>query len=278
MSNFKRKMIGRQKGDVIGKCKVCGEIGKLTFEHVPPKNAFNKGSYYAAQIDDLTAVKEMQLFSFDGEQVDKAFLGKKHQGGIGYYSLCERCNNTTGRKYAKYYIEWVMQNMSILQKTNGRPSLVYPTYFYPLRVIKQIVTMFFSVMTDFTQQYESELVRFVLNQEIRNLSERYKIYCYYNLKGQPRYMGDNFIGNVGGKTIHAHEITFPPFGFVMTFDSPKPDERLKDITSFAAFSYSQRCEFYGNFHTLPTHLSNIPLDYRPKEVIQTAILNSMLDE
>jgi hypothetical protein len=27
---------------VIGTCHICGDHGKLSFEHVPPKEAFNK--------------------------------------------------------------------------------------------------------------------------------------------------------------------------------------------------------------------------------------------
>ena len=31
---------------IIGKCRLCGETKKLTFEHVPPETTFNNYSVY----------------------------------------------------------------------------------------------------------------------------------------------------------------------------------------------------------------------------------------
>jgi hypothetical protein len=33
---------GMSRRPVIGTCHICGDHGKLSFEHVPPKEAFNK--------------------------------------------------------------------------------------------------------------------------------------------------------------------------------------------------------------------------------------------
>ncbi|MFP4096873.1 MAG: hypothetical protein ACLFUB_20485 [Cyclobacteriaceae bacterium] len=167
--------------------------------------------------------------------------------------------------------------MAILLKANGKPSLLYPTFFFPLRVIKQIITMFFSVNQDVFRKVEPQLVKFILNRETRFLDSRYKIYCYYNLKGHNRYLGNSFLSDFrSSKIIHLSEISFSPFGFVMTIDSEKPDRRLTDISHFADFDFHYWTDYYQKFDVLPTYLPYIPGDYRTKEEIQNTIDSSKL--
>ena len=80
---------------IEGICKLCGEHKSLTFEHVPPKNAYNKGRYRQIQNNVL---------------IDDPFLenskGRLLQGGVGFYSLCEECNSKTGAWYGKSYVDF----------------------------------------------------------------------------------------------------------------------------------------------------------------------------
>lgn len=256
---------------VYGTCKICGFTGELSFEHVPPEKAFNNNRFhYSASLEQ---VSKLEVAEIDLSSPEAKF--RKKQGGIGFHSICKKCNNSTGSWYAKDFIEWAHQSMAILLKANGKPTLLYPTFFYPLRVIKQIVTMFFSVNQDVFRETEPQLVKFILDREARFLDVRYKVFCYYNLKGHNRYIGNNFIGNFDSSNItHISEISFPPFGFVMTIDSEKPDNRLTDISHFANFDYQYWTDYYQKFDVLPTYLPHIPADYRTKEEIQNAIDSS----
>lgn len=260
-----------------GICKLCGSYGQLSYEHVPPKAAFNNGNnYYQATLDQLTKIDAYE-FDFRTHSSLPLEMFEKKQGGVGYFSLCVKCNNTTGLWYASDFVNWASQAMTILLKANGKPTLHYPTFFFPLRVIKQVVTMFFSICHDGLRNSESELQSFVLNRDRTHLSEKYKIYCYYNFKGGLRYMGDNVIGSLTDTNIiRASELSFPPFGFVLTIDSVKPDERLTDITRFARFPYYERHDYYQKFNVLPTFLPHIPLDYRSKEEIEAAVIEEKL--
>lgn len=81
------------KKDVYGQCHICGKYGKLSFEHIPPEAALNKG----------------QVKAYSGEEILKTFHGEKAryqnmQRGMGRFSLCESCNNTTGQWYAATYL------------------------------------------------------------------------------------------------------------------------------------------------------------------------------
>ena len=266
--------MGRRKKE-FGVCKICGYSGQLSFEHVPPNKAFNhQRHYYQIEFDKLIEIEDDFLDLSMGQIYEKGH-SKKKQGGIGFYSLCEKCNNDTGSWYGHAFVSWAWQGMSILQKANGRPSLYYPTFFYPLRTIKQIVTMFFSVNPDVFREAEPELVKFVKNKESRFLSKKYRLFCYYNIQGNKRYIGYSVLAQIdSGKMNRMSEITFPPFGFVLTIDSEPPDDRLTEITHFANYSYNDWTDHYQKFSTLPTYLPNLPGDYRTREEIKKGIDDS----
>lgn len=259
---------------VNGICKLCGAVGQLSFEHVPPEAAFNKEKFsYQTSLDQIEKLEQKDPAFYNGESLPLQGFRKK-QGGIGYHSLCGRCNNNTGSWYGKNYVDWANQSMSILLKANGKPTLIYPTYIYPLRVIKQIITMFFSVCNNLRND-EPELVKFILNRNERYLNPKYKIYCYYNLTGSVRYIGDNYIGNMNySGIINASEISFRPFGFVFTINSEKPDNRLTEISHFANHEYNNWTDFYQRFNVLPVYLPFSPLDYRSGGEIASAVKES----
>ena len=82
------------KKAVYGKCHICGEYGELSFEHIPPEAALNKG----------------QVKAYSGEEILKTFHGERArylnmQRGMGRFSLCKSCNNTTGQWYAATYCQ-----------------------------------------------------------------------------------------------------------------------------------------------------------------------------
>jgi hypothetical protein len=260
---------------IDGICKLCGNYGQLSFEHVPPEKAFNDQRFsYQATVDQIEKLEEKDPSYYTGQSLSMKGWRKK-QGGIGYHSLCVKCNSSTGSWYGSSYVDWAMQAMSILLKANGKPTLFYPTHIYPLRVIKQIITMFFSVCHNLRED-EPELVKFVLDSNDRFLSSKYKIYCYYNLSEGVRYMGDNFIGNLKhSSVIHASEISFTPFGFVFTINSEKPDNRLTNISHFAWSEYNHWTDFYQRFNVLPVYLPYAPLDYRTGDEIASAIQKSV---
>lgn len=124
--------MGKKK--ILGTCHLCGSFGELTFEHVPPRAAFNNRPVIHLTHDDA--------FKLRPEQVPK---GPIQQRGMGSYSLCAPCNNKTGQWYGSSFVDWCYEGLNILQRTGGRPTLYHVSYSYPLRIIKQISAMFFTV-------------------------------------------------------------------------------------------------------------------------------------
>jgi len=244
---------------------------------VPPESAFNKNpQYFEASLEDLAALDE-EYFEEGLGVLYKDRKARLKQGGIGSFTLCPKCNNAMGRWYGSAYMDWAYQAMGVLLKANGRPSLYYPMHFFPLRVIKQVFAMFFSLNDDVFHKNEPELQRFLLNKHDRFLSSRYQVYAYYNLEGSQRYIGGSIIGDIGSgswKVSYVSELCFPPFGFVLTLGSPPPDSRLTNISHFAQYQYNDWIDYNQRFPVLPTYLPHIPGDYRTKKEILNAIASN----
>ena len=243
----------------FGTCCICGEHRKLTFEHVPPRSAFNDRpvvrSNYEQVLENLESPR-----------------GKTQQRGMGGYTLCGRCNNDTGRWYGGAFVDWAYQTLRILSYTQGRPSLYYTYHLLPLRVIKQIVCMFFSVNGPEFQAANPELVRFVLNKERVGMAPKYRIYTYFAQGTRCRSTGVTGSLNIGRsvqpwKASIMSEFTFPPMGYLMSFDTDQPDDRLVDITFMAKSRYNDFRHLSLDLPVLPVYTA-FPADYRDKETVE----------
>lgn len=160
--------------------------------------------------------------------------------------------------------------MGILIRSNGQPRLIYLHHVFPLRILKQIITMCFSVNSSKWGRNHPELEEFVLNRNRHWMNPRYRTFVYYNIEGQFRRLGDGIAHinlNKSSKVIQVTEITHPPFGYVFTVDGSCPDERLCEISHFQRYEYSEFEVAPLYLPTLPTHIP-IPLDYRTGEEIR----------
>jgi hypothetical protein len=90
----------KYKEKPTGYCQLGNQYGFLTFEHVPPRSAFNDRSIYIQGHEQLFEERS-QLF------------GKKKRShrGFGGYTLCASCNNKTGDWYARAFVSFAKQGM-----------------------------------------------------------------------------------------------------------------------------------------------------------------------
>jgi hypothetical protein len=76
------------KGPLRGQCNLCGEIGKLTEDHTPPKSCRGLAAAELNSLHDkLSAVGE------------RWHAPRRFQAGVCYRTLCERCNGLLGTNY-----------------------------------------------------------------------------------------------------------------------------------------------------------------------------------
>ena len=252
------------KKKVFGKCHLCGNETQLSFEHVPPRAAFNSQRTNMARGE--------QIFKSLGKADIENIKTKIYQRGSGDYTLCIKCNNKTGRWYGRAYIDWVYQAAYILKYTSNNPTLKYPYRIFPLQVIKQIICMFFSANgVEFRNQHPS-LAAFVLNKERRYIDSKIKILVYYNPTVVSRQTGLSVIIKDITNIELISEISYFPFGYVMLFDDSNFFKHLVNISFFSKYEYSSWKEFFMAF---PTHeiYTWMPGDFRDKKTVQNQINN-----
>jgi hypothetical protein len=243
---------------VSGICRICGLDGKLSFEHVPPAAAFNNQRILRTAFEKMLAAENLD-----------DLRGEIFQRGAGGYTLCIQCNNDTGSWYGAAYAVWAHQAMRFLIGARGRASLAYPFNFHPLRVLKQIACMFFSVNGPLFQKAQPDLVRFVLNRESLQFPPHVRIYAFYTFSSRSRTTAAaGFIRGLASSSSSLHvfsEITFPPFGFVMTLgNTPPPQSGFCEISGFSAYEYRDwRCGITMRLPVMPIY-TGYPGDYRTR--------------
>jgi hypothetical protein len=242
---------------VNGICHLCGVNGPLSFEHVPPRAAFNDRPIVQRKIDEL----------LDRHPREPIRGGTIQQQGAGGYTLCGPCNSKTGRWYGKRFAEWCYQGIETLHRTEGKPSLIYLHYLFPLAIIKQVASMIFSVNTPHFREKNTELERFVLDRDRKHLSPRYRFFAYYTGAGGWRKAGVSGHANLHtGEVRILSEVSFPPFGYVLIFGSGPPHSEMFEITHFADYDYEEFAVAEIRLPVLETHLA-LPGDYRTLDEI-----------
>jgi hypothetical protein len=238
-----------------GHCYICGKEGKLSFEHVPPRSAFNDHPVFAADVNKL-------IGNWDGKL--NSVKGKIHQLGSGDYTLCEKCNNNTGAWYGKAFANWAYQAFRIPTSAMGEATQFK---IFPLQVIKQIVCMFFSSNGPNFRNVHPDLVKFVLNRDIQYLQPSVHIYTYFNLSNISRQSGVTGLLNIEKQQVYTFsEVAYFPLGYVMTLESKIPDNRPVDISFFANYRYDEYKEFSFSLPVLPVY-TYFPADYRNRDEV-----------
>lgn len=257
--------------NVEGHCHLCGNWNELSYDHVPPKAAGNRNPVLRA---DFVRAMEVGL---DGSIED--LDAEKEQQGAGYYSLCRECNKNMGIWYVEAYARWAKQAMESIAYAQ-HPRLVFFEYdIHPLRCLKQVLSMFFSINNEKLRELYPSLADFVMDKDSQDLPTDVEIFAYLTASQTLRYMGvTGQIRKDKGleKIITLSELSFYPFGFVLCLkDSPAPDDRLFSINYFAQYRYNDRQKIYLRLHELPVLLA-LPGDYRSEAEIQANIVRAKL--
>ena len=209
-----------------GVCHLCGLKKKLTFEHVPPKQAFNKSKILKYQ--DLLDDKR----------------GTWQQRGAGAYTLCSECNSLTGTWYAPSYIEFTSSILRVIdgKKYSELNEIQIESEIFPLRLLKQILTMFFSLNGEGFQKNNLELKEFVLHKESQKMPLDLKVLiCLFSNKipYSTGVMGSIDINNSDSSIYSC--FSFFPLTIILGFDSVLNwMTGAANITEFFKFGYDTK--------------------------------------
>jgi hypothetical protein len=266
------------------RCRICRrEDAKLSFEHVPPRAAFNDEPTTVYGLDDwLNRTPEGELAG-----------GRVEQRGAGGHTLCERCNNNTGSWYGTELKRAANTGVSLLRKTpldefDGllehrwaqvtlKQSEMGP---HPLRFIKQIVTMLLATSPPELTVGHPELGDFVLDRTRTELSDRYRFYLALYAGPYARTTGvvSAFDGDRNRSDTFV-EVAWPPYAYVMTIDSEPEAIPTADITGMVEVGYKQRADVDLDLLIAFGHTA-VPLDYRTSAMIErdSALNETELDQ
>lgn len=241
-----------------GICHLCGKGGLLTFEHVPPRAAFNDHPVLLATMSDYLAG--------DGKR-------RESQRGFGAWTLCGSCNSSSGAWYAPELIRWCRTGMEVLWRVPVGAREITITFFnvYPLRLIKQVATMFFSANPPPFHKIHEELARLILNRDQTGLPDGYDFRLTLFRGPIARQTGVVGIFNVdAGRIETVSEIARPPFAYNLFFDGA-PEGTLGYIGHFGSFGYDQRTDITVTLAVGEGH-TPYPRDFRRRgEVLRDGI-------
>ena len=254
--------MGRHK-KTYGTCRLCGVKKELTYEHVPPRAAFNKNTQFVS-IDFMKYVQSEDV-------INNPPKGKKKQGGIGYNSLCGECNSFLGSNYVPAYVEWANVGYNIIREKSFKYVEYTAINQQPLKILKAIISMFVTINDDWYLESYPELSEFVRNPDQKNLPDRYKIFAYLTNQGGTRYMHHSisYKPSLGG-VVTSSEIAYPPYGYALTIDFDRDINILNNITGYKTYNLDEKINLKLNMFNLPVD-SPFTFDYRTREQISADI-------
>ncbi len=198
----------------FGICRLCGDEKDLTFEHVPPRTAFNKHTIFVS-VDFIDFIESDDILNAPPK-------GKKKQGGIGYNSLCSQCNSFLGLNYVPAYKNWVLAGYDLIKKQHFNFAEYTVLNQQPIRILKAIISMFLAINKEWYLNAYPELSEFVKNPEQQNLPDKFRVFAYLTNEGGTRYMPHSIVykPTLGGSG-NCTEMAFPPYGYVLTMNFDK---------------------------------------------------------
>lgn len=253
---------------VEGKCKLCGKVKPLTFEHVPPESAFKSFA-----VKEIPFEESIKLITGEDGRLPwdmKGLKGKLNQRGGGGYYLCSECNSNTGSWYITEYVRFVRTLHEVLSDLNPKPN--ERCYFkveklHPLQIFKAIMTMFCDI--NYECFGDESLREFLLNKESNVFDKgKYSVYLYLTKGPMVRINSLAAMCRSDVGIVMQSEISRYPLGMVLYINKPKVLIPLGlDITQFADCKYSDECNV--SFYGIPLLEVNtqFPDDYRSKDEI-----------
>ena len=246
-----------------GVCHICGKYGELTFEHIPPKQAFN---WQRAKIyNGNEALKRSK-----GEQAKYCNL----QQGMGKYSLCQSCNNNTGAWYAQTYCDFAMDVIKSLHKNEPleHGDVVEFTFrgCCVLHIVKQVVTMFCSLLP-YDEVQRLGFDKLLLEKESNTVNRGlFDLRMYLTSPENGQLMcgptGVLIKKDKGIETVWVADLCAYPFGFILNLTPEIPVKYGGSIMDMFNVKYDDKCDFKLSLMYLERRSVDFPLPLVFKEL------------
>jgi hypothetical protein len=211
-------------------CNLCGIRTAGGREHLPGVGAGNTGPVRIAYFAPTAARQE-----------------RLERKGFVVHTLCTHCNSRTGGHYGTAYKDFVEQfgKSGVLDAGYGR-TWVTLRDVQPLRVIKQMTSMFIAAQGEFPRDRWLNACDFVLDRDakLRDVPLRYYIYRNVGAVGRVTAMTSLMSANGRWPPIFFCEVSWPPLGIVFVYQESTDLHPLlagmQDVTSWGEYGFRDR--------------------------------------
>lgn len=196
MINFQK-----QKRNIEGTCNICGNFGRLTWDHVPPAIC---GNFQNLEIEEfLTAVSK--------EPSKKVFS----QNGLKFRSICATCNNELlGAKYDKALGAFYRNIVTLCNSNLILPKSIILTC-HTIYILKSIYGHLVAAKIDIGDSSFDELVKPTILDPDSPIPN--SLQCYYWLYPyQETVVIRDFAITIDGKVSFCQLFAFFPMAFLIT--------------------------------------------------------------
>lgn len=246
--------MGKQK--IQGICRICGELRALTYEHVPPRCAFNEAPARMYSLQQWVILESGGPARY-----------RDQQRGSGYVTLCEECNNRRGGTWnVPDFCLWARTGDAAIRRLPADPTVSEVTFrptkrLRPLPFAKQIVSMMLALNEPAFGSAYPKLREFVKDKDRHDLPDDHHLYLslcdidFARWVGRYDFLGITLTGEV--ETVVATELSYYPYTYVLSIGPPLRMGALADITEFAQ---RPRSDIVTEKLTLPVNGSFLPFD------------------
>lgn len=228
-------------------CNLCGLRPAGSREHLPGVAAANAGPVTVTYFQPATP-----------ESRDLQRRDRVEAEGFYVRTLCRHCNSRTGGHYGTAYKEFVEQfSTSGILDAGERRTWISLRDIQPLRVIKQMTSMFIAVQGSFGPGAWIPERQFVLRRDAKLASPSLHFYLYRNTSAQGRIT--TFVSLMSAyhrwEPFALCEISWPPLGVVIATEQHSLLASMKEITDWGSYSFRDRAnlQFSVPQHRIATH-------------------------
>ena len=211
---MKKPMIST-KGLDFGVCNICGDSGKLTEDHTPPKKCIRITQVELFHIiDHLDALGQREIIHNKGRRL---------MNGVKYKTLCEPCNSKyLGSLYDPAFIYFVNTVGEFLKSTLILPRMI-PITIEPQKIMRSLIGHLSAQGVNRYKKGENTIPikDYILNSS-KSLPEDLNIYYWlYPYKYYLMARDFGYLDTRDGKSCAMWLIKFFPIAFLVTFAKPE---------------------------------------------------------
>lgn len=216
-------------------CNLCGRRPAGSREHLPGVAAANDGpvtvAYFASAEGDMNRYNRHERVERDGFIV---------------HTLCGHCNSRTGGNYGTAYKEFVEQfaRSGILDAGETR-TWISLRQIQPLRVIKQMSSMFVAAQGAFARDHWLGICDFVLRRDAKLAGTQLRYFVYRNVGAVGRVTALTSIMSLYRQwpPLVFCEVSWPPLGIVFATEQHPLLGHMKEITDWGTYGFRDRLDF-----------------------------------